>query len=174
LSQKIARQSETASTAAPASGPSTAPASCTAPTTPRGSARRSGGHRSATRASVAALQAAPEHRRPEPVGGRGEQRAERERQQAADQHRHTAAEVRQPPEQRQRGGVAEQEAADDRRGPLQLVEGHADPGQDVGQRQDDDVRVGRRDQDGQGGEDDDRQARHGGPGGRGLSRWAAR
>ena len=95
--------------------------------------------------------------RTERVGGRGEQRAEREDQEAADQHRHAAAQVGQPAEQWQRRGVAEQEAADDRRGPLQLVEPDADPGQDVGQRQDDDVGVGRGDEDGEGREDDDRQ-----------------
>ena len=101
----------------------------------------------------------PEDRGAERVGGRREQRAEREQQQAADQHRHPAAQVGQPAQQRQGGGVAEQEAADDRRRPLELVEPDADPGEDVGQRQDDDVGVGRRDEDGEGREDDDRQPR---------------
>ena len=62
------------------------------------------------------------------------------------------------------------------RGPLQLVEPDADPGEDVGQRQDDDVGVGRRDEDGERGEDDDRQPRARRAAGRGrrLSRWAVR
>jgi hypothetical protein len=59
LSQKIIRQSETASTAAPSSGPSTDPSSCTAPTTPSGMPRRSAGHRSATIASVAGTNPPP-------------------------------------------------------------------------------------------------------------------
>ena len=43
LIAKIARQSETASTAAPKRGPSTDPISCTAETTPSGMPRRSTG-----------------------------------------------------------------------------------------------------------------------------------
>ena len=122
---------------------------------------------------------APEHRRPQRVGARGQQRAEGEQQQAADQDRDPTAQVGQPAEQRQGGGVAEQEAPDDRGGPLQLVETDADPGQDVGQRQDDDVGVGRRDEHGQGREDDDGQSGDGGPrpaplGDSRFSRWAAR
>jgi hypothetical protein len=113
-----------------------------------------------------ALQPTPQDRRTQVVRGRGEQGAQREEQQAADQHRDPAAQVGQPAQQRQGGGVAEQEAADDRRGPLQLVQAHSDPGQDVGQREDDDVGVGGGDENGEGGQDDARQP--------GLSWWAVR
>jgi hypothetical protein len=83
--------------------------------------------------------------------------------------------VGQTPEQRQGGGVTEQEAADDGGGPLQLVEADADPGQDVGQREHDDVGVGRSDQDGQRGEDDEREAGGRSPGHcRRISRWSVR
>src|ERR1035437_8047028 len=59
LSQKIARQSATASTAAPSNGPRTLPSSWTAPTTPSGVPRRFAGHRSATSASVAGTSPPP-------------------------------------------------------------------------------------------------------------------
>ena len=102
--------------------------------------------------------------------------ADGEQQEAPDEHRHPSPQVGQPAEQRERRGVAEQEAADDRRRALQLVQADADAGEDVGQRENDDVGVGRREQDGEGREDDDGQA---GPlaglrDGRGVSRWAVR
>ncbi len=73
LSQKIARQSAIASTAAPYSGPSTLPSSWTAPTMPSGTPRRRGGQRSATSASVAGTRPPPPtpwRNRPATIGTR--------------------------------------------------------------------------------------------------------
>ena len=136
-----------------------------------GDQRERGGHQSP---GADALQAAPGDGRSERVSRGREQRPEGEQQEAADEDRRPAAEVGQSAEQGQGRGVAQEEAADDRRRPLQLVEPDADPGQDVGQRQDDDVGVGRGDEDGQRGEDDDGEPRCRAGLRRGLSRWAAR
>ena len=62
--------------------------------------------------------------------------------QGADQHRHPAAQVGDPPDQRQHRDVAEQEPGDDRSGALQLVDAEPDARHHVRQREDDDVGVG--------------------------------
>ncbi|GMA21128.1 hypothetical protein MM440_01495 [Arsenicicoccus piscis] len=69
---------------------------------------------------------------------------EDEEQQAGAQDAAAIHQVGQPPDERQRGDVAEQESRDDRRGPLQLVDPETDAGHHVRQREDDDVGVGRR------------------------------
>ncbi len=69
---------------------------------------------------------------------------EREHDQRAHEHRHPAAEVGDPADQREHRDVPEQEAGDDRRGPLQLVDAEPDPAHHVRQREDDHVGVGGR------------------------------
>ena len=61
--------------------------------------------------------------------------------QRGDQHRHPAAQVGDPADQRQHRDVPEQEAGDDRGGPLELVDRDAGAGHHVGQREHDDVGV---------------------------------
>ena len=77
------------------------------------------------------------------------------------QHRHPAAQVGDPADQREHRDVAEQEAADDRCRALELVDRHADAGHHVGQGEHDDVGVGRRERHGDGchGEEQPRAAR---------------
>ena len=101
-------------------------------------------------AAAQALQEPAGHHRRHVVGERGDQRAEGEDHQRGDQHRHPAAQVGDPADQRQHRDVAEQEAGDDRRGALELLGGVAHRAEHVGQRQDDDVGVrgGERDRDG--------------------------
>ena len=86
------------------------------------------------------------------VRRRGDQRAEGEHDQRPDEHRHPAAQVGDPADQRQHRDVAEQEPGDDRGRPLELVDGEPDPGHHVRQGQDDDVGVGGREADGDRGE----------------------
>ncbi len=62
------------------------------------------------------------------------------------------AQVGDPADQRQHRDVPEQEAGDDRRGPLELVDRDADRGHHVRQRQHDDVGVGGGEGDGDGGQ----------------------
>ena len=76
------------------------------------------------------------------VGQRRDQAAEGEEHERHHQDRHPAAEVGDPADQGQHRDVAQQEAADDRRGPLELVDRHPDAGHHVRQRQDHDVGVG--------------------------------
>ena len=57
------------------------------------------------------------------------------------------SEVGEPADQRQHRDVAEQEARDDRGRPLQRLDAQPDPGHHVGQRQHDDVGVGRGERD---------------------------
>ena len=76
------------------------------------------------------------------VGQRGDQRPEREEDERGDQHGQPAAQVGDPADQRQHRDVPEQEAGDDRRRPLELVERDAGRGHHLGQGQHDDVGVG--------------------------------
>jgi len=105
-----------------------------------GDQRQGGRHQAA--AAHALQEPAGDHRR-HVVGERGDQRAEREQGERGDQHRHPAAQVRDPADQRQHRDVPQQEAGDDRGRALELVDGDADAAHHVGQREHDDVGVGR-------------------------------
>ena len=70
-------------------------------------------------------------------------RADHEQAQAVEQDPLARHEVRKPADHRQDHDVAEQEARDDRRGPLQRVDSQTDPGHHVRQCHDHDVRVRR-------------------------------
>ena len=147
---KMNRQSATDSTTAPKSGPSTLPISWTAETTPRGTPAAldgvevgdQGQGRRHQAAAADALEEAPDHHRGHVVGQCGEQRAGGEDDEGGDEDRHPAAQVGDPADERQHRDVPEQEAGDDRCGLLELVDGHADRGHHLRQRQDDDVGVG--------------------------------
>jgi hypothetical protein len=90
-----------------------------------------------------------EHRQ---LGGQGgDRRADDEDPEAGQQHPLSLDEVGDPADQREHGDVAEQEARDDRGGPLQRVDADADPGHHVGQGEHDDVGVGSGEGDGDGG-----------------------
>ncbi len=164
LIAKIARQSPTARTTAPKTGPSTLPASWTAETMPEGygaALRRvevgdqgQGGRHQAAAAETL-QEPAGDHRR-HVVGQGGDEGAEGEDHQCGDQHRGPAPQVGDPTDQRQHGDVAEQEAGDDRGGALQLLGGDADGAHHLGERQDDDVGVGRSEGDSDGREGEQR------------------
>ena len=136
-----------------------------------GDEREGGGHQAA--AADALEEPAGDDAR-HVVGQRRDEGAQREEHQRHHQHRHPAAQVGDPADQREHRDVAEQEAADDRGGPLQLVDRHPDAGHHVGQRQHDDVRVGggERDGDGRHRQEQPRRARHRAGAGRGLAHGA--
>ena len=106
-----------------------------------------------------ALQAAAEHRGRQGVRAGGEQRPDREGEQARDEHGDAAAQVREPADERQDRDVAEEEGADERGAALQLVDAQPDAGHHLGQHEDDDVGVRRREQDGDRGDDERTQRR---------------
>ncbi len=160
LSQKMPRQLHSAITTAPHSGPDHA-----ADLLDRSDhAQRHGaavlrvevGHQGERRGHQAsgahALHQPSDDHRGEVVGGGGQQRAEGEHREGADQHRDSAPEVGDPADEREHRDVPEQEARDDRGRPLEGVDRHADPGHHVGQREDDDVGVGGREGDRERGE----------------------
>ena len=152
LIAKIARQSATASTTAPNSGPSDAADlldggddaerhAAALDGVEVGDQGQRGRHQPA---AADALQEPAGDHAGQVVGQGGDQRPDREDHQRRHEHRHPAAQVGDPADQRQHRDVAEQEAGDDRRRPLQLVDGDADAAHHVGQREHDDVGVGRR------------------------------
>ena len=73
-----------------------------------------------------------------------------EDEEAAEQDPAAVEQVGQPTDERQDGDVAEEEAGDDRRRPLEGVDADADTGHHVGQREDDDIGVGGRERHGGG------------------------
>ena len=81
-------------------------------------------------------------------GERGDDRARHEDAEAGEQHAPAVDEVGDTADERQDGDVAEEEAGDDGRGPLEGVDAHADPAHHVGEGEDDDVGVGGRQRDG--------------------------
>ncbi len=87
------------------------------------------------------LQEAPHDHAGQVVGEGRDQRAEREDDQGRDQHRGSPAQVGDASDQRQHGDVAEQEARDDRRGPLELLRRDPGRGTHLGQGEDHDVGV---------------------------------
>src|ERR1035437_8468097 len=98
-------------------------------------------------AALGALQGAPDHDLDEAVRRRRHQGAEREDQQAGEQHRPATEQVGETSEQRQHGDVAEQEAADDRRGLAEVGEVDSDRAHDRRQRNHHHVGVGGSEQD---------------------------
>ena len=93
-------------------------------------------------AAADALEEPPGHQTRQVVRRSRHQRADGEQHQGGDQHGHPAAEVGHAPDQRQHRDVPEQEARDDRRPPLELVERDAGGLHHVRQREYDDVGVG--------------------------------
>ena len=81
-----------------------------------------------------------------------------EDEQTAEQDPAPVEQVGQAADEGQHRDVAEEEARDDRRRPLEGVDADADTGHHVGQREDDDVGVGGRERDGRGRSREQREA----------------
>ena len=154
LSQKIVCQLATVRIRPPYSGPSTLPSSWTPPITPSGRPRAIRGpdvgdeaerHRHETAAPEPLERPARDHRA-EIVRRRRHQRAGGEHREAEQQERPASVDVREASEQRHDHDVAEQEAADDRRRRLELVDADPDVRHDRREREHDHVRVDGRDQ----------------------------
>ena len=96
------------------------------------------------------------------VGQRRDQAAEGEEHERHDQDGNPPAEVGDAADQREHRDVPEQEARHDRRGLLELVDGHADRGHHLREREHHDVGVGGREADRDGGQRE-QQARPGLP-----------
>ena len=85
--------------------------------------------------------AAHQHRQLD--GDRRDSRTDDKDRQAKEQDPLACDEIRESPDQRKDRNVPEQEARDDRRGPMQFVNSEADPGHHVRQGHDHDIGVGR-------------------------------
>ena len=160
LIAKMPRQSATASTTAPNSGPTHAAELLDGRDDPEGYAAALDGvevgHQGERRrhqpATADALQEPARDHARHVVGQRGHQRPDGEQHQRRHQHRHPAAQVGDPADQRQHRDVAEQEAGHDRGGSLQLVDRDADRAHHLREREHHDVGVGRGEGDGDGGQ----------------------
>ena len=94
-------------------------------------------------AAADALQHPAAHQHRQLDRDRGDSRADHEQGQAEEQDPLARNEIREPADQRQHRDVAEQEARDDRRCSLQLIDTEADAGHHVRQSHDHDVGVRR-------------------------------
>ena len=109
-----------------------------------GDEREGRGHQPA---AADALEEPAGHHRGHVVGEGGQQGARGEDDEGGDQDGHPAAQVGDAADQREHRDVPEQEARHDRRGLLELVDGHADRGHHLREREHHDVGVGGRERD---------------------------
>jgi hypothetical protein len=110
--------------------------------------RRDQRHRRGHQATTAdALQEAARDHAGQVERRSGHDGPEGEGDQRGGQHRHRAADVGHPADEREHRDVSQQEARHDRRRPLQLLDADVDRGHHVGQREHDDVGVDGREHD---------------------------